>query len=360
MAEEQMLETKTFAEINADYAAGDDFGLPPDEGNKGTPPPPPAGEPPQGEPPAGEPVNWETKYKEVETQFTQKEQDYLAKLKDHETKIAEFEKKPPPITHKNSQYSKLEILNETAPEKVPLFQKLLWGNPDAKELWKMDFLEKNPDFKEDPEMVETMLQAEFKDYLGEESDPESKEYKVAEARLRIAGNQIRNGKLKEFDSIIVPDSQEALKVREQQKTELAKSWEIPFSDMTKQSLKVSQKIALDDKSEVEVDFGIQPEDNKKYNELMGLYILHNELKPTAENAEKARNYAIGEILREKFPEILKATFQKEFDKRYAAWQKTRNNNTPLTPTNISADGKKSIDQQINEMIETGEPHVPSR
>jgi len=354
----QELAPVTFAEINAQHQAGDPMNMPPAEVQGKTEKTDKVEKTDKTE--KTEPVNWEEKHKTLETEFTKKEQDYLAKIRDHESKITEYEKKPPPIAHKDSDLSRLEVVKETVPEKFSLYTKLLWGNPDAADLWKMDFIQKNPEYKDDPETVQMMLEAEFKDYFGEDVDTESREYKVAQNRLKIAGNQIKAQNLAEFKAIAVSDPQEVEKTQQQQKTELAKSWEITFSEMTKNPIKVSQKIALDDKSEIDVDFGIQPEDSKKYNEAMGLFILHNNLKPTAENAQKARDYAMGEVIREKFPEILKATFQKEFDKRYAAWQKTRNNNQPFGTTTISTDGKKSIDQQINETIETGEPHVPSR
>jgi hypothetical protein len=347
MPEEQMLDTATFAEVNAQHALGD---VP-----VGEPANVPA-EPAKAEPPA-EPVNWETKYKEFETTTSKEKEALLNEKKTYEQKIEELSKRPPPVTHKNSDYSRLEVLHETAPEKVPLFQKLLWGNPNAEELWKLDFVEKNPDYKDDPETVQMMLEAEFEHYF-DGTDKEDKEFKIASNRLKIAGNQIKAAKLAEFKGIQVSDPQQAEKSMEDRKKELATSWEIPFSELTKTPLKVSQKIVLDDKSEVEVDFGIQPEDVKKYNDLMGLFILHNDLKPTAENAQRAREYATGEIQREKFVDILKATFQKEFNRRYDEWQKTRNNNRPLAPA-FTSDDKKSKDQDIMNLMQTGEVYVPN-
>jgi len=356
MAEEPKLgEPVTFEEINAQHASGDMLAMPPAEGQGNEPPA--GGEPPAGKSPA-EPVNWETKFKESETAFTQKEKDYLAKIKEHEGKVEELSKKPPPITHKDSDLSRLEVVRETAPEKFPLYTKLLFGNPDAADLWKMNFIEQNPEYKDDPETVQMMLEAEFEHYF-DGTDAEEKEFKIAENRLKIAGNQIKAAKLAEFKAIAVSDPAVAEQTQKQQKEALAKSWEIPFTELSKNPLKVAQKIALDDKSEVEVDFDPQPEDSKRYTEAMGLFILHNNLTPSAENAEKAKNYAIGGILREKFPEILKATFQKELEKRHAEWQKTRNNNRPLGSQPISADGRKSVDQQILETLEHGEAHVPN-
>ena len=344
---EELLESKTFAEINAEHSLGDAIGMPPVESSKETPL--------AGDPPA-EPVNWEVKHKELETNFTKKEQDYLAKIKEHEAKVEELSKKPPIPTHKDSDLSRLEIIKLNSPEKFDLYTKLLFSKPNATDLWKMDFLEKNPEYREKPEIVEDLLQDAFSAYFDPDADTESREYKVAAAKLEIAGNQIKAQKLAEFKAIAVPDSQEAETLRQKEKSDLAKSWEIPFAELSKTPLSVSQKIALDDKSEIEVAF--TPQDNKKYNDLMGMFILHNDLKPSAENAEKARNYAIDEIIRENLTEIIKGSFQKEFEKRYAAWQKTRNNNHPLAPSNISTDGKKSKDQEILEMMEHGEVHVP--
>jgi thiamine pyrophosphate-dependent acetolactate synthase large subunit-like protein len=122
-------------------------------------------------------------------------------------------------------------------------------------------------------------------------------------------------------------------------------------------LKVSQKIALDDKSEVEVDF--TPEDNKKYTDLMGLYLLHNDLKPSAENAQKARDYAVGEIIRERFTDIVKGLLEKDRKTQWEAFQKTRNNNRPLATTQFSDNERLSREQQILQTLETGEPHVPN-
>jgi hypothetical protein len=359
MPEEQInMEPTTFAEVNAAHQIGD-FGMPASavEGNKETPPP--ADTPPAGETPVDTPVNWETKYKEVETNYAKEKETYLNEKKTYEQKIEELNKKPPPISHKNSDYSKLEVLNETAPEKVPLFQKLLWGNPSAQDLWKMDFLEKNPEFKDKPEMVEDLLHDSFSAYFDPDADTESREFKVAAAKLEIAGNQIKAGKLAEFKAIQVADPQVAEQTQKEQKEALARSWEIPFSEISKQPLKVSQKIALDDKSEITIDFESKPEQQKEYNELIGTYILYNDLKPNAENMQKAKDYATKEMVGKNVWDIIKVNFQKEFEKRHAEWQKSRNNNRPLSPTNIATDGKKSTDQSILEMLEHGETYVPN-
>jgi hypothetical protein len=203
-----------------------------------------------------------------------------------------------------------------------------------------------------------MLEAEYEAYFDQDADKDSKEYKIAAAKLEIAGEQIKASKLAEFKGIKVDDPQELQKSIEDSKKELAKSWEISFTELTKNPLKVSQKIALDDKSEVEVDF--TPEDNKKYTDLMGLYLLHNDLKPSAENAQKARDYATSEIVRERWTDIVKGILEKDRKTQWEAYQKTRNNNRPLTAQPISADGKKSQDQQILEMLETGETYVPNK
>ena len=355
MAEELLMEkgeTTTFAEINAQYQAGDLNVVPPADVT------PPADAPPKDAPPA-EPVNWETKYKEVETNYAKEKETYLREINEHKAKVEELSKKPPPITHKDSDLSRLEVVKQANPEKFPLYTKLLWGNPDAAELWKMDFVEKNPKYKDNPEMVNMMLEAEYEHYFDPDIDRDSKEYKIAAAKLEIAGEQIKAAKLAEFKAIHVDDPQEVAQTQEQQKKDLAKSWEIPFAEMTKNPLKVSQKIALDDKSEIEVDFGLQAEDSKKYTDLMGLYLLHNDLKPSAENAQKARDFAMGEILRDKFVDIFKSTFQKELDKRYTEWQKSRNNNRQLATSQFSKDGKKTIDQEVQEFLEHGEAHVPN-
>lgn len=347
----------SFEEINAQHAIGDMPAMPPAEGQDNNPP---AGDNADKGKSAGEgePVNWEARFKEAETNYAKEKETYLNERKSFEQKIAEYEKKPPPITHKDSDLSRLEVVREKSPEKFPLYTKLLFGNPDAADLWKMDFVEKNPEYKDDPETVQMMLEAEFEHFF-DGTDKDEKEFKIAENRLKIAGNQIKAAKLAEFKAIEVSDPAVAEQTLKQQREALAKSWEVPYAELTKNPLKVAQKIALDDKSEVEVDFEPQPEDSKKYNEAMGLFILHNNLAPTAENAEKARNYAIGEVLREKFSDILKATFQKELDRRFTEWQKTRNNNRPLNPPGVSGDGKKTQDQAILEMLEHGEAYVPN-
>jgi len=361
--EEQIMEPSSFAEVNASHQAGDLYAMA--VANDGKTETTSSAEETQTsetvstETTTQEQVNWEEKFKTYESEFTKKEQSHLEKIKEYESKIVEYEKKTPPLQHKDSDLSRLEVVRETAPEKFDLYTKLLFSKPDAAELWKLDFVEKNPDFKDDPTMIEKLLKAEFKDYFGEDADPESDEYKVAEARLRIAGNQIKAAKLAEFNAIQVSDPAVAEQTQKQQKEALAKSWEIPFTELSKNPIKVSQKIALDDKTEVEVDFGLQPEDNKKYSEAMGLFILHNNLKPSAENAEKARNYAVGEIIREKFPEILKAVLQKDRKEQWDAFQKSRNNNRPFAPINTASDDKKSADQSIMEMLEHGEVHIPN-
>jgi len=359
MAEEPItMEPTTFAEINAAYSFGD-MGMPApaDDGNNDTPPPadtPPA----DATPPADTPVNWEEKYKTYESEFTKKEQDYQAKLKEYEVKTEELSKKAP-ASHKDSDLSRLEVLKAESPEKFELYTQLLFGKPKAADLWRMDFLNKNPEYKENPEIVEEMLQDAFSAYFDPDADPDSREYKVAAAKLEIAGKEIKASKMAEFKAIAVNDPQEAAANQQKEREQLAKSWEIPFTELSKTPLKVSQKIALDDKSEVVVDFGLQPEDNKKFTAEMGLFILHNNLKPTAENAEKARNYATGEIIREKFPEILKGIIQKDRKDQWDAFQKSRNNNRPFAPINSASDGKKSADQSIMEMLEHGEVHIPN-
>ena len=358
MAEEQIvMEPVSFQEINAQHMAGDPFAAAPVAQAAA------ADAPVDGltktDPPAPEPVNWETKYKEVETNFTKKEQEYQAKLKEHEAKIEEISKKAPP-SHKDSDLSRLEVVKLNSPEKFDLYTKLLFSKPNAADLWKLDFIEKNPSYADKPEMVDMLLQDSYAAYFDEDADPESKEYKIAAAKLEIAGEQIKAAKMAEFKAIQVSDPAVAEQTQKQQREALAKSWEITFTDMTKNPLKVSQKIALDDKSEIEVDFGVQPEDSKKFNEAMGIFILHNNLAPTAENAAKARNYATGEIIREKFPEILKSVIQKDRATQWEAFQKTRNNSHPLAPTHTASDGKKSTDQSVLEMLEHGETYVPGR
>lgn len=358
------MEPVSYAEVNASHQAGDLFAMATSRDTQKDPPPPsgdqpPAGDPPTGDPPAADtPVNWEERYKATETEFTKKEQDYQAKLKDYEARTEELSKKAPP-SHKDSDLSRLEVLKAESPEKFALYTQLLFGKPKAADLWKMDFLSKNPEYAEQPEIVEDLLQDAFSAYFDPDADTESREYKVAAAKLEIAGNQIKAQKMAEFKAIAVNDPQEAVANQQKEREALAKSWEIPFTELSKTPLKVSQKIALDDKSEIAVDFGLQPEDNKKYSEAMGLFILHNNLKPSAESAEKARNYATGEIIREKFPEILKAVLQKDRKEQWDAFQKSRNNNRPFAPTNTANDGKKSSEQSIMEMLEHGETYVPN-
>lgn len=373
MAEEPLIKVSTFQEVMAAKGGlGDPFGgTPPAEGNEppATPPPaggePPATPPGEGTPPAtpppagGEPVNWEAKYKEFETKYNTEKQQYEKDVSDYKTKITEFEKKPPPITHKDSDLSRLEVVKETAPDKFALFTKLLWGNPDAADLWKMDFVEKNPKYKDNPEMVQMMLEAEFKDYFDQDADKDSREYKIAAAKFEIAGEQIRAAKLKEFKDIPVSDPQDVAKQANEKKEALAKSWEIPFAEMSKSPLKVSNKVVLDDKSEVQVDFDLSPEDNKKYTDLMGLYILHNNLTPGAENAQKAKGFAMREILADKGWDIFKATLQKEKQRLWDEFQRLRNNNSPIPPSPvISADGKESAEDQIARNIREGKVYVP--
>jgi len=221
---------------------------------------------------------------------------------------------------KDDNLFRLNALYEKDKSQAETVGKILYGGVNDIDLLKMDFIKKNPEYKDNDKYVDDYIKAKFRPLNlmpervkkmndeGEEVDVEdanaiehNKSIKLlAEQDMKSAAREARNSLLSDFNSIQVPKelTKEELDVKAKEKetelSQLASSWKKPFDGLrtTVASIKVEGKANLPDGKQTDVayDFEIPTEMVSKYLEEGARYVLENRMPMTEENVDFVNNY----------------------------------------------------------------------
>lgn len=233
------------------------------------------------------------------TKYTEEVENELVQLRAQKTQLEteqkalkELRNKSP---YKDERYYKLEKLAEESPDLVPVYQKLLFGNPDPLDIIKQDLILKHPEiFRDDPQSLERRLHREYPAIFDEDADRDSDEYKNAYTDMLMDSKIIKGELMKKINAIQVPDPAAINAEAEAKQIEFIKSWE-PFAVKLRSEF---GKIAIgiqDEKGtlhDVKINDIIIPEkDVKNYLTRAGQYILQNELPANEKSLAEVKSFA---------------------------------------------------------------------
>lgn len=253
-------------------------------------------------------------------------------------KVGEFESKlketqTPKSPYKNPVYFKLEQISEQDPDNAATYQKLVFGNPDGKELYKINFLMENPEYKEHPEAAQRKLERAFPALFDPDVDTDSQEYKDAVMDLDIESKKIRKSLMGKLDSIEVPDPAKEAETRDAKSKEFVQSWRPAFDEIAKTTkLAVNVLSEKDKTSEHFFDIELTPEATKKYTDAAAQFIVSNNLPVNGESVQKVKDFMKKLYIVDNLESYTTTVAEKAAKARDGQWRSKVHNPDPLKNT----------------------------
>ena len=215
-------------------------------------------------------------------------QDTVDYKTEYEKLKGEVEKNKTTNPYTNTNYYKLDVLEKQDPEKAKLYQRLVFGDPDPKELWKLNFLKDHPDATQ--AQVQRRLEKRFPALFDGSLTAEDADYKDASDDLDLEAKSIKRDMMKEFDAIQVPDPVKADETAANEVKALVEEWKPSFARMTGET-KFTVEIGDGDQKET-YDFDIPEAERRKYFESAAQYLLSNRIKADPAGYQKVRDFMI--------------------------------------------------------------------
>ena len=247
--------------------------------------------------------------------------------------------------YSNPNYYKLEKLESENAEEAKLYQKLVFGDPDPKELWKIGFKKDHPDAT--PEQIQRRLEKAFPALFDSNLAAEDPERKDAEMDLDLEAKKVKRDLMKRFDGIEVPDQKKLDDAQRAKADELVRNWKPRFEQLAadtkfKVSLPTGENNAVE-----EYDFEIPAAEMGKYLERAAYHTLSSGYKADQEGYAKVKNFMVREYVADNYGTLFSSNAKIVSEKRDALWSKKVNNPAPVTapPVSETAGGKLS-DQEV--------------
>ncbi len=255
------------------------------------------------------------------------------------TAKTQLEAKPKSLITDPTLYRLNKIKGEKA-EDFERYAKLMWGKTDAMTTLKEKFLRDNPEYKESPEIVESLIKSEYG--LDKTVDPDDeeavKQNKIAIARLEIAAKAAKKEILSELDKIEVPeaeiiDENKVKEANEKLTKQLREDWSVFKSGIEKEFQKFHIQIPQKDErgniiKDKFIDFTdhIIPDDiRKRCADYAYEFAVINKMKPTKENVSAAWNELMKTFTWTNLPYIIDTAIELRATMDNETFHKTYNN-----------------------------------
>jgi hypothetical protein len=252
--------------------------------------------------------------------------------------------------YKNANYFKLEVIEQESPEEAKLFQKLLFGDVDSKELWKIDFLQKHPDATS--EQAQRKLERTFPALFDSTLTPEDQERKDAEMDLEVESKAVKRTLMKRLDGISIPEPPKADNAELLARQELAKSWKPRFEQLTKDT-KFTVEIPIgEDKTQKETfEFDIPEADKAKYLEGGAYFLLSQNLTADQAGYAKVKDFITKQYIADNHLSLATTIAEKVAKSRDDVWAKKVHNAEPIKATPASTQtGVLSEEEHVQDAI----------
>lgn len=253
-------------------------------------------------------------------------------------KVGEFESKlketqTPKSPYKNPVFFKLEQISEQDPDNAATYQKLVFGNPDGKELYKINFLMDNPEYKDRPEAAQRKLERAFPALFDPDVDTDSDEYKDAVLDLELESKKIRKNLMGKLDAIEVPDPVKEAETRDAKSKEFVQSWRPSFDEIAKiTKLPVNVLSEKDKTSEHFFDIELTPESQKKYTDAAAQFIVSNNLPVNGESVQKVKDFMKKLYIVDNLESYTTTVAEKAAKARDGQWRSKVHNPDPIKNT----------------------------
>lgn len=303
---------------------------------------PPVETPAEPKPPTTEELTAQlTEWKTKATEYETKTKTFEQQLAEYNSKIEELSKPVNPFEGENSAtYYKLSQIEKTNKEKLPIYQELFFGNPDAKKLWKLKFVDDNPEYKDQPEVVQRMLERKFPALFSSEIDPEEQEFKDQQIDLSLEAKKIKREMLSLTDGIKPPDVVDRAQKEVQskaQKEELVKTWKNDFSKYDTDVMKRKVEIQVD-KDKLSLEMEIPKEQKEKYLRSAAQIVLAANLPNNAETVKQVEDVIWREYIADNFVAEASKLVKDSLKQRDDQWKKLTGGKPPIKSTDVDTKG----------------------
>lgn len=250
------------------------------------------------------------------------------KVGEYEAQRKEFDK--PRSPYKNPVFYKMEQLSEKEPDNVATYQKFLFGNPDDKELFKIGFLLDNPEYKDDPDVVQRRLEKAYPILFDPDVDQDSQEYKDAKLDLELDAKKVRKTLQGKLDAIEVPDPVKDAEAEKAKKTEFVNAWRPHFDSLKKETkIPVNVLSEKDNTPEHFFDIDMTADEQEKYSNLAAQFIVSNNLPVNGDSVEKVKDFMRKAYIVEHLEKYTTSVANEAAKAAGKDWRKKVHNSDPL-------------------------------
>lgn len=349
--EETSIETGALYDHDGDAAYADDEGTTPqkpDEDEKPNGDTPPDGgntDDPEKEKPTT--INFSevfTDYSDVDEvkkfanrgrEFTPEVENELKDLRQSKSKFETLEEKEKKVNsinpYKNEKLYRLDKLMETNPDDAAFYSRLMFGEPTAEEVVKLDLIRQHPElFKEDPEALEFKLKRKYPGVFSGEYEPEDPEYKDDLMQMKMDAKSIRKIAEDEMSKIDIPNLQADAEKQKEANRAFVESWK-PHTQKVLDGLTKLPIIVKDSegKDVIFKEFEIPENDREQYQKVALQHIIDSHLEPTQENIDFAVKVARGVYLADNFSTIMSDALDSATEEQGSNWRKNITNSKKL-------------------------------
>lgn len=270
---------------------------------------------------------------------------------EYEKLKGEVEKNKNTNPYTNVNYYKLDVIEKEDPEKAKLYQRLVFGDPDPKELWKLNFLKDHPDATQS--QVQRRLEKKFPALFDSSLTAEDADYKDASDDLDLEAKSIKREMLKEFDAIKVPDAIKPDETAANEIKSLVETWKPGFVKMTGET-KFNVEIGDGDQKQT-FEFDIPESDRRMYFERAAQFLLSNRIKADQEGYAKVQDFIRRSYISDNYTTLMGTIAKTVSEKKEEEMLKKITNSEPIKkPQAKGTSGAMSAEDILNANLAAAE------
>ena len=290
----------------------------------------------------------ETKPEDPIKSLTEDSVDYKT---EYEKLKGEVEKNKTTNPYTNANYYKLDVIEKEDPEKAKLYQRLVFGDPDPKELWKINFLKDHPDATQS--QVQRRLEKRFPALFDGSLTAEDADYKDASDDLDLEAKAIRREMMKEFDAIKVPVAVKADETAANEIKSLVEAWKPSFAKMTGET-KFNVEIGDGDQKQT-FEFDIPEADRRMYFERAAQFLLSNRIKADQEGYTKVQDFIRRSYISDNYTTLMGTIAKTVSDQKEEEMLKKITNSEPIQKPQVKGvSGAMSAEEVLNANLAAAE------